>query len=304
MKTNMSRSAARAAMALPLLLTLGACTAPTGGDDGSAASTESALSPIHILPPTATFVEPSYYTALSGQTVRMQSSTESICLLQGVSGSFTGSSSVAWIYATGGYYYLAANGSGQATAACAPLSDFTGTGTSSVSSTAASPYWVAASLPQDDVGYNSNSLNLWSGPQAACFLSGFAGDWSGIDTGATQTTSIDQVVLDGSHKVTLETNGAWNKVWANCYEFPGRSSMTIAGSGEAFANGSQSVSLNAKQNVGLCGLDLYDGTIDLFAGGGGDSAYIQHDSQGNQSIVISGSVVEAHAYCLAYSQGS
>ena len=108
----------RLALLVPSIFMIAACGAPPG--ERLLPSTESAItiSPIRGNPPiiiAPAFVAPTYYTATAGRVIPMQSATESICLLQGVRGDFSGPSSVGWMYVANGNYYLAANGGAEVT---------------------------------------------------------------------------------------------------------------------------------------------------------------------------------------------
>jgi hypothetical protein len=132
------------------------------------------------------FVPPTYYSSgPSAPTVRMEPASGYMCLLQSAGGNFTGWSSTAQIVTSGGYYYLETAGGTTATASCVPTSDFTGTGTGTMTSTINAPYWLSAVHNQNYSGNSQNQLTMWTGNNTACFISGLGGDWRGWYTGAT-----------------------------------------------------------------------------------------------------------------------
>lgn len=275
---------------LPSFLLLAACGAAPG--DATSQSDEAlGAIPVHIPP---IFVAPEYYASgPSSPLVKMQSSLDSVCLLQGVAGQFDGWSSVARIITSQNHYYLQTSGGATATAACAPLVDFTGTGTSTISSTVNTPYYVSASHPQTTTGYTENKLGIWSG-NSMCVLSGLAGDWTGFQTGPSETNPITQAFLTVG-EAYVATNGPGIMLDADCFAFPQRSAVTQT-LVYASVEGTPIVSL-PNANVALCGFNMFLGGIN-----DGPAVAITHGANGSQSLEIVGNVASAQADCMMFKQ--
>jgi hypothetical protein len=291
----------RSFAALPTVLMLAACGAPPGEDAASDSAEAMTINPIRPIPVTGpVWVRPTYYTSVStfgpgnAPSVQMEPVATSVCVLTGVSGGFAGWGSVAQIVMKNGYYYLETSPFTEVMAACVPVSDFTGTGTGSIESTANSPWGVSASLNQSSIGYDTSTLNLWSS-NSICTLSGFAGDWTGVHTGLYAEAPILTTYITGSYSNVIETNGPGILSYSNCFEFPGRSSVTQT-TLKANASGSPTLSL-PNQNVALCGLSAYIGPID-----GIDSATIVQNANGTQTLELAGRTSSASATCMSYAQ--
>jgi hypothetical protein len=284
-------------LALPSLLALAACGAPPDGEN----TTEGAEAIIirGPLPPLQpVWVAPTYYAAGPSQAIEMAPSASSICLLQSVSGSLGGNTSSAKVVTNGTNYYLETGAGTQARAACAPWSDFTGTNTSVTASSVNAPWYLSSPPNGNANGYSSLENPLWQGQNTACFVSGIAGNWQGAPYGNLTAAMLNVFIgYEGGTYLGVMANGPGITGYADCFQFPERSTVTMKAS-YADIGGSPSVTLGATTSQGLCGLFGIQGEF----ASTGDVVNIFEEGSGTQLLNIYGTVQSAAASCLLYQQ--